>query len=168
MICDKHLKKSVSDFRTARYRVFYASPYFCIDLPYEIKWHKMHLKKLHRQAANPKLCHKVITSGSVDGLGGLEEVHYEAKVLNSIPLHQKLLADHIKRLETMLDILPKRTYNKIKNYSIKHGGIPEFFVYDKRKRDFFFIAETTDALKKAWVHNIKDRMKLCDVVVLGN
>ena len=87
-------------------------------------------------------------------------------VIDSIPFHEKILDENQRRLRTILKIMPRRKYRKVVNISRKHGGTPEYFVYDKLNRDFFFVAEHLDTAKKHWIHLVANTHKLCDVIVL--
>ncbi len=159
----KHTKRHISDFRTTRYRVFYASGYFRIDLEYDIKWHTKHLKKLQKHFKDPKKYHKTITSHTVDEN---RTRHYEEHVINSIPFHKKLLEDHKKRLKAMLEIMPARIYRKLRRLSMRLHDVPEYLVYDKHDKEFFFVSETMSPDRRRWISLVRDKYKICDVVVM--
>lgn len=155
--------KHINDFRTDDYRVFYAAPYFDLDLWYEIGWHKKHLKKLKNHAINPHLFYQQYTNSEITEQ---RKKHFQEHVLDSIPFHKKILEENEKRLKTILHLMPKRKYKKIVNISKEYGGTPEFFVYDKTSKEFFFVAEHLDDTKKHWIGLVKDVHEFCDVVVL--
>ncbi|MFH1133631.1 MAG: hypothetical protein V1735_04010 [Nanoarchaeota archaeon] len=155
------MEKGVAAFRTPDYRVFYAAPYFAVDLPREIRWHEGHLKKLKRQKDKQHLFHRQFTSGPVTEA---RRRHYEEHVIHSIPFHERFLREHQARLHTMLSIIPKRTYHRLVHISLRHGRIPEYFVYDKRLKKPFFVAERADSQTNGWIADVRKR-HLCEVIV---
>ncbi len=158
---DKLKKVShIDDFRTPNYRVFYAGPYFNLDLWYEITWNKKHLKKLKKHAQNPHLFHKQFHDKKSDDA---KKRHFREHVIDSIPFHEKILDEHQRRLDTILELMPLRKYKKIVGISIKHGGTPEFFVYDKINKEVFFVVEHLTDERKKWIKLVR---KLCDVIIL--
>ncbi|HIH38709.1 hypothetical protein J4460_05455 [Candidatus Woesearchaeota archaeon] len=156
--------KSINELRTARFRVFYAEPYFDIDLEREISWHTEHLKKLHTHAKKPHLFHKQFHEGEITEQ---REKHFKEHVLDSIPFHQNILDDLKKRLETLHTLIPKRTYLMIHDISRKYGGTPDYFVYDKETKEFFFVAEGLDDARKNWMILVRDVHQICDVMVIN-
>jgi hypothetical protein len=163
MVVKKKRKKHINDFRTDKHRVFYAAPYFNMDLWQEISWHKKHLRTLKKHSKKPHLFHNQFTN---EDITKDRERHFKEHVVDSIPFHQKILDENQKRLKAILKLVPRRTYKKIVNISKKHGGTPEYFVYNKANKDFFFVAEKLDDSKKNWMELVKDTHQLCDVVVL--
>ena len=93
--------------------------------------------------------------------------HFKEHVVDAIPFHEKFLKDHEKRLETILSMVPKNTYIKLVRLTRKHHGLPEYFVYDKKNKMFFFVAEHATGEQKEWIRLVKDRHKLCEVIVLN-
>ena len=77
-----------------------------------------------------------------------------------------MLDEHQKRLKTILKLVPKRKYKKMVNISKKHGGTPEYFVYNKLNKKFFFVAEKINENNKQWVELVRDTHGICDVIVL--
>lgn len=159
----KRFALHINEFRTDDYRVFYAAPYFNVDLEHEVKWHKSHLKTLHKHAKKPHLFHKQYHDGEITPE---RERHFKEHVLDSIPFHSKIKAEHEKRFATIRKIMPKRVYKKLVHISREHGGTPEYFVYDKKDKDFFFVCDGFDLSKKKWIDLVKHKYKLCEVLVL--
>ena len=157
-------KIRINDFRTHDYRVFYASSYFNIDLWYEIEWNKKHIRKLHKHAKKPHLFHSQFTDGDVDHH---RERHFREQVVDSIPFHKKIMEEHKKRLKTILKLMPKRKYKRIVSISMKHRGTPKYFVYDKKEKNYFFVAERLTKERRYWIHLVRDKYKLCDVVLMN-
>ena len=156
-------KKHINDYRTDNHRVFYAEPYFNLDLWFEINWHKKHIKNLKKHAKNPHLFHNQFTEGEITKE---RKQHFKEHVTDSIPFHERVLDDHQKRLKTILKLVPRRKYKKMVNISKKHGGTPEYFVYDKQNKKFFFVADELNENNKQWVGLVRDSHKFCDVIVL--
>jgi regulatory protein YycI of two-component signal transduction system YycFG len=154
----------INQYRTENYRVFLASPYFNIDLEQEIKWNKAHLKKLHHQKNNPLLFHRERTSGQITQD---HDRHFKEHVIEAIPFHQKILSDHEKRLKTIKELIPHHKYKKLVGISMKQGGTPEYFVYDKQKKYLFFVAEHLTPERKRWINLVRDKHKLSEVLILG-
>ena len=125
---------SIDYFRTNKYRVFKAVPYFDFNLEYEIKWHTLHLKKLKKQKKDPALFHKERGYQNIDKT---KISHHQEWVIDSIPFHEKFIKEHIHRLETILSIIPGRIYKKINRISLKYKGTPEYFLYHKKTNTFF-------------------------------
>lgn len=150
----------INELRTSDYRVFFAAPYFSLDLVYEISWQKRHIRQLQKHLKKPHTYHGKFTEADH---GEHRRRHFQEHVVDSIPFHKKILEDHEKRLKTIESIVPPRTYRKLVDISKKHRGTPEFFVYDKKNKDFFFIAEHVDALKRKWIELVRDKHKICNV-----
>jgi hypothetical protein len=89
--------------------------------------------------------------------------HFKEHVIEAIPFHKKLQEQHKKRLNTIKKLIPKRKYNKLVKISMKYGGTPEYFVYDKLNKKYFFVAEHADEARKKWINKTK---KLVDVIIL--
>ena len=155
--------KHINHLRTNDYRVFYAAPYFNLDLWYEIEWYAKHLKKLDMHALNPRLFHLEHSGQDIDDH---KHHHFREHVIESIPFYRKILNDHERRLDTILKLVPRRKYKKLVHVSRRYGGTPEYFVYDKKNKEFFFVSEGLDSAKKHWIHLIKDYHRLCDVIVI--
>lgn len=154
---------SIDYFRTKEYRVFYAPSYFNIDLKFEIRWHKKYIKELEKHKRNPLLFHK--------GRKYIEEQHiryHKEWVIDSIPFHKKFITEHTKRLETILQLIPKRIYRKLIQISLKHKGTPEYFIYHIKTKTFFFVALNSDHFRNYWIHLVRDYHRICDVVILNN
>ena len=159
-------KKEIShidELRTQDYRVFYAAPYFSLDLEYEIKWHRKHLKRLDKHSEKPHLFYKQFTNGKINEQ---RRQHFREHVIDSIPFHRRIHGEHEKRLEAISGMIPNRKYKKLVSISRRHGGTPEFFVYDKKNKDFFFVAEHINEAKRHWIHLVRDVHKICDVIVI--
>ena len=155
--------KHIDNFRTSEYRVFYASSYFNIDLFYEIDWHREHIKKLDRYSQKPHLFHKEY---STETPHERHKSHFTEHVIEGIPFHKKILEEHEKRLKAILSMMPKRIYKKIVSISKKYGGTPEYFIYDKANRKFFFVVEHLDDAKKHWIYLVSEKHQYCDVICL--
>ena len=159
------MPKSINFYRTQRYRVFYAEPYFDNNLKYEITWHTKHLKKLKKHAKKPHLFHKKRTSGELEEH---HHRHHKEHVIDSIPFHEKILNQHIKRLKVITSLMSKRIYNKLNKISMRYGGTPDYFVYDKTTKKFFFVCHKPDDAKKTWINLVKSVYKICDIIILDN
>jgi len=162
----KKNKKEIShinQLRTSDFRVFLAEPYFNLDLAYEISWQKSHLKKLKHHAKNPPKFHRQFHEQKITED---RKRHFKEHVIDSIPFHKKILEAHTKRLKTILKIIPLIKYKKIVNISRRYQGTPEYFVYDKKNKDYFFVAEHLTEKRKHWIHLVRDKYKLCDVIIL--
>lgn len=153
----------IDEFRTKDHRVFFASPYFNVDLWHEIEWHKRHIKELQKHKEKPHLFHAQFVDQVTDERHG----HFKEHVIDSIPFHKKILEDHETKLKTILSIVPKRTYKKIVNISRKHKGTPEYFGYNKKTKEYFFVAEHMTPERKEWIRLVRDYHKYCDVIVLN-
>lgn len=156
---------SIDFFRNNQYRVFIASSYFGLDLNYEIKWHKKYLKKLHLHKIKPHLFHKERGHKNID----LQKIqHHKEWVIDSIPFHEQFVSDHEKKLTAILQIISVKKYKKLVEISLAHGGLPEFFVYHKKSKTYFFVAENIDHKRNYWVHLVRDKYSICDVIILNN
>ncbi len=153
---------SIHDFRTHQYRVFLAEPYFKLDLEEEIGWHEEHLKKLRLQAKNPHLFHRSRTSHDIEDH---HHRHFREHVLESIPFHEKILSDHRKRLKTILELMPEKDYRKLHKLCIKHDAHPDYLVFDRLSRNFFFVIDRPTPEKEKWSRVVK-RRKLAEVMFL--
>ena len=153
---------SIHHFRTHQYRVFLAEPYFKLDLEDEIEWHEEHLKKLRLMAKNPHLFHSSRTSHKIEEH---HHRHFKEHVIDSIPFHEKILSDHRKRLRTVLGIIPERKYRKLCSVSRKLDAVPDYLVFDRISREFFFVVEKPTPEKEKWSRVVK-RKKLCEVLFL--
>jgi hypothetical protein len=163
-IVRKKYAKHIDEFRTADFRVFYASPYFNIDLIYEIRWNRDYIKKLRAHKEKPLLFHRQYSQHKTEEE---KKRHFREHVIESIPFHEKILDKHKQRLKTILNLMPKKKYQKIVGISLKHGGTPEYFVYNKATKELFFVAEHLTEERKHWIHLVKYRYKLADVIMLG-
>jgi hypothetical protein len=151
----------INEFRKNDYRVFIANPYFSLDLEYEIEWNKKHIKKLREHKEKPHKFHSQFHDSHIDEH---RKRHFREHVIDSIPFHEEIADRHKKRLDTILQIMPKKTYLKLVKISKKYLCTPEFFVYDKINKQFFFIADHIDEEKKKWICMVRDKYKICDVV----
>jgi hypothetical protein len=159
---DSKTPKSIHHFRTHQYRVFLAGPYFKLNLEEEIKWHEGHLKKLRIQAKAPHLFHRERTSHPVDEH---RERHFREHVVESIPFHEKILSDHQRRLKTVLDIMPLKSYKKLHDISLRLDSVADYFVFDRVNRNFFFVVDKPTPEKEKW-SKLVERKCLSDVVFL--
>lgn len=153
---------SIHDFRTHQYRVFMAEPYLKLDLEDEIAWHEEHLGKLRLMARNPDLFHSSRTSHKPEEH---HHRHFKEHVLDSIPFHEKILSDHRKRLKTALDIMPEKRYRKLCRVSKKVDAVPDYIVFDRISRDFFFVVDRPTPGKVKWSRIVK-RKGLGEVMFL--
>lgn len=152
----------INRFRTHQYRVFLAEPYFKLDLEKEVKWHEEHLKKLNLQSKNPDLFHKARTSHKIEDR---HHQHFQEHVIESIPFHKEILENHKKRLKTILDIMPEKTYQKIRKISKKHDTVAEYLVFDKIARKFFFLVEQPTPEKEKW-SKVIEKKRLAEIMFL--
>lgn len=155
--------KSIHHFRTHKYRVFLAESYFKLDLEEEISWHESHLRKLKVLMKNPSLFHKEHTSHPIDEH---RERHFQEHVVDSIPFHEKIYADHQKRLKTILEIMPEKTYKKLHALSLELDTVPEYLIFDRTDGKFFFAVEKRTSEKEKWAKKAKSK-GLSDVVFLA-
>ena len=153
---------SIHHFRTHQYRVFLAEPYFKLDLEEEVKWHEEHLRKLRLQAKNPNLFHSSRTSHDIDHH---RQRHFMEHVIDSVPFHEKILSDHKKRLKTVLDIMPEKKYKKLRKITKKLGAVPDYLVFDRLDKRFFFVVDKPTQDKEKWSRLVKKK-KLCEVMFL--
>ncbi|MBW2968225.1 hypothetical protein KY362_07100 [Candidatus Woesearchaeota archaeon] len=153
---------SIHHFRTHQYRVFLAEPYFKLDLEKEIKWHEEHLRKLRLQAKNPELFHRSRTSHKIEDH---HHRHFQEHVIESIPFHEKILADHRHRLKTILDIVPEKSYRRLHKMSKKLDTVPDYLVFDRLSREFFFVVDRPTEEKAKW-SRIARKKRLCEVMFL--
>ena len=153
--------RHIDEFRTEDYRVFTAAPYFKLDLHYEIGWNKKHVEKLREQSKKPHLFHRERYSGPVDEH---RERHFQEHVIESIPFHEKILSDHQARLATILSIMPDRNYKKLVAITKKQNTVPEYFVFDKKAKEYFFVAERNTESLTRWK---KESRKYCDLILLS-
>ncbi|MBW2972571.1 hypothetical protein KY359_06045 [Candidatus Woesearchaeota archaeon] len=154
---------SIHDFRTHQYRVFLAGPYFKLDLEEEIKWHEDHLRKLRLQARNPQLFHRSRTAHRIEEH---HHRHFKEHVIDSIPFHEKILSDHKRRLKTVLDIMPEKRYRKIQAISMKLDAVPDYLVFDRLSRKFFFVVDKPSPEKEGW-SKVVEKKKLAEVMFLA-
>ncbi|MBS3142883.1 hypothetical protein J4464_05855 [Candidatus Woesearchaeota archaeon] len=152
--------KSLDAFRTPDYRVFSAGPYFNVDLPYEVKWHRQHLKTLKKHAKKPRLFFKARPGADNN------ERHFQEHVIESIPFHEQMLRENTERLATIRSLVRRGAYKKLVRISRTMGGVPEYFVYDKRSKKFFFVAMHLSEERRRWIHIVQDVHKLCAVQIL--
>ncbi len=159
-----HSHEHIDAFRTRDFRVFHAQPFFASDLYFEIAWNKKHLKKLHNYVENPHKYHE-----HHHGRDHSELHHYfQEHVLDSIPFHEKILKDHQSRLNFLKTVMSKFTYKRLHRITKRNGGCPDYFAYDKKRKKYFFIIEEPTHEKRHWRALVKDRYKICDVVMLKN
>ncbi len=90
--------------------------------------------------------------------------HFKEQVVESIPFHEKILSQHKKRLETINQIIPYWQYRKLMSITMKYGGCPEYIVYDKNVKRYFFVSEELDEAKQHW---IKKTGKIADTIVVS-
>jgi hypothetical protein len=124
-----------------------------MDLEYEIRWHKEYLEKLHKQRKNPALFHRERTSHNITDRH-LE--HFKEHVIEAIPFHNSIIEEHEKKLSAIHNLIPVRKYRKLVRISIKYHGVPEYFVYEKSTKKFFFVAEHVDDTRKKWIKKTKN------------
>lgn len=156
------IPSSIHGFRTKQYRVFRAESYFRLNLENEIKWHEEHLHKLELQAKNPGLFHSSRTSHKIEEH---HERHFREHVIDSIPFHRKILSDHHARLKTVLEMMPEKRYRKFRKISQKLGAVPDYFVFDRLSRDFFFVVDRPTPEKEKWSQVVRKK-GLCEVLFL--
>jgi hypothetical protein len=70
-----------------------------------------------------------------------------------------LIQKHKKKLETIEQIIPPRKYRKLVRFSINSGGTPDYFVYDKINKEYFFISEYLNEDRNKWMKNTKKIVK---------
>ncbi len=158
-----HQHSHIDSFRTLEYRVFLAPPFFVTDLPFEVRWHARHLKKLKVYAEKPHKFH-----ADHHGRDPAEFAHYfKEHVLDSIPFHDKILRDQRARLGFIRSVMSRFTYWRLHRITTKYGGCPEYFVYDKKRGEFFFVIENLNHERQHWRTLVKEKYKICDVVVLN-
>ena len=143
--------KSIDDFRTKQFRVIRAESYFRLNLEKEVNWNEEHIEKLHLQAKDPDLFHRSRTSHEIEDH---HQKHFKEHVLDSIPFHKKILEEHKHRLRTLLEIMPEKTYKKIHKISMKYDSHPDYLIFDKINKTFFFVIETATDGNKAWSRTI--------------
>jgi hypothetical protein len=153
----------IDAFRTKDFRVFHSAPFFRLNLFYEIKWQKKHIKKLHKYLRKP---HKYFKDHYDRALEERHHDHFHEHVVESIPFHQKIMDDHMKHAKVINSIMSKFTYNRIARISMEHGGIPDYLVYDKKKKDFFFVIAHLTTAKKKWKHLVEGKYRICEVLAL--
>jgi len=154
--------KTIHHFRTNQYRVFLAEPYFKLNLEKEIKWHEEHLRKLRILEKNPKIFHSSRTSHDIDEH---RVRHFNEHVTESIPFHEKILDDHKTRLKTILEMVPEKTYRKLHSLCVKFDAAPDYFVFDKLAKKFFFVIDRPTEEKKKFSKFV-EKKRLCDVLFL--
>ncbi len=159
----KHHIKNLHNVRNPNYRVFISDSYFKIDLQKEIKWHKQHLSKLHKFSKKPHLFYEKRHDTGIDDH---KDKHFKEHVVDSIPFHKQILEHQEKRLSTIKEIMPLSKYKKLVKLTKEIGEVPEYFVFDKVNKEFFFIIEVMTTNKKRWMHAVKDLYEICDVVIL--
>ncbi len=153
---------SIHKFRTHQFRVIRAEAYFKLDLEEEIEWHEKHLKNLRLQVKNPDLFHKARTAHKIEEH---HHRHFQEHVLDSIPFHEKILNDHKLRLKTVLDMMPEKNYKKLHKLAVKHDAHPDYLVFDKVNKDFFFVVDRPTPEKEKWSKIVKKK-KLAEVMFL--
>ncbi len=141
------MTKPINRFRTHQYRVFLAEPYFKLDLEKEIEWHEDHLNKLRLQKKNPELFHRARTSHRIENH---HQRHFQEHVIDSIPFHEKILQDHRKRLKTILDIIPEKSYRKLCRLCKKYDAVADYLVMDRISNKYFFLIEKPTDQKIKW------------------
>ncbi len=157
-----HVHASIDAFRTSDFRVFYANPFFSIDLFSEVKWHSAHLKKLKGFVEHPKKFHAEHHGRDPD-----ENEHYfKEHVLDSIPFHEKILADHVARISFLRGVMSSGIYRKLVKTTRLCSNCPDFFVYDKKNKRYFFVIDVLTPQKHRWKLLVKDKYRICDVVIL--
>jgi hypothetical protein len=90
-------------------------------------------------------------------------LHFKEHVIEAIPFHTSIFEQHKKRLETIKNIMPLRKYRKIVKLSLKFGGTPEYFVFDKQNKKCFFVIENTNEERKKWAEKAK---KVIEVITI--
>jgi hypothetical protein len=157
-----HLHSSIDAFRTTEFRVFHAAPFFVVNIYAEARWHRRHLKKLHYYLDHPHKYHE-------DHHGRdprLFPHYFQEHVVQSVPFHEQLLHEHDARKSFISSVMSRFMYGRLQRVTKKWGGCPEYFVYDKQKKRFFFVIERSTPENLHWRALVKDKYKLCDVVVL--
>ncbi len=150
------MPQSIDEFRTARYRVLSSPPYFNMNLEEEIEWHKQYIKRLHHHKKKPSVFHRSLTSHKIDQN---RIRHFKEHVLEAIPFHRERLEVHQKRLRFIEKVIPDKIYKKLVRASMHKGLVPEYFVYDKKEKEFFFVAEHDEKSRKEWIQRTKRIVK---------
>lgn len=148
------MPSSINEFRNHQYRVFLAEPYLKLDLQKEIDWHKEHLRKLNIMAKDPSLFHRSRTSHRIEDH---HHRHFKEHVLESIPFHEKILGEHERRLKTVLDIMPEDVYRKLRSITVKLKTVPDYMVFDRISKRFFFLVEKPTPDKEKWSKVVKKK-----------
>lgn len=155
--------KLKSPFDSRRYRMYYAAPFFMVDLEYEIKWHSKYLKKLKHYKRNPKKFHRDhLTAHS--GKHPVKEI-FKEQVLESIPFHEKALDEHKARLKLIKSMMSLRRYRQLRKFCMKHSGMPEYFIFDKKEKKIIFATDRADYHKKRWI-SLAKRKKLAETIIM--
>ncbi|MBD3163944.1 hypothetical protein GF323_01980 [Candidatus Woesearchaeota archaeon] len=131
-----------------------------MDLEYEIKWHKKYIRDLHQHKKKPSTYHRKLTSHKIDHS---RLRHFKEHVIEAIPFHKSIIEKQQKKLHAIRGLLPYRRYKKLVKISMNISGTPEYFVYDKENRDYFFVAENIKPETKKW---IKKAAKLAATIIL--
>ncbi|MBW2964496.1 hypothetical protein KY363_03475 [Candidatus Woesearchaeota archaeon] len=156
------IPSSIDSFRTQQYRVFRAEPYLKLDLENEIKWHEEHIRKLELQAKNPALFHAGRTSHKIEEH---HERHFREHVIEAIPFHRKILSEHKARLKAILEIMPERRYRKLRKVTKKTDAVPDYIVFDRLSREFFFVVDRPTPGKEKWSQVVRKK-RICEVIFL--
>jgi hypothetical protein len=128
-----------------------------------VKWHQKYLKKLEKQKKSPAHFHRSRTSHKINNT---HLRHFKEHVIEAIPFHKSFITTHKKKIQAIETFITKKTYKKLAGISISLGTVPEYFVYDKLHKAYFFIAEHLDKAKKKWISKTR---KIVDTLVLeGN
>jgi hypothetical protein len=131
-----------------------------IDLDKEIQWHKEHLCNLKIQARNPQLFHSMRTSGPIEEH---HQKHFQEQVIDAIPFHEKLLAEHEERSKIISSIIPAKSYKKIQDICLDTKTVGDYLVFDKQSQKFFFANESLTPEKQSWSKKVS---KHCDVITI--
>ncbi len=149
-------------FSDRRNKMYYAAPFFMVDLESEIRWHKTHLEKLKGHKADPHKFHKeYLLSSRHSNNPDIFKEH----VIESIPFHERILSEHEARLKIIKSIMPIKDYRRLLRFCFSNNPIPEYFVFDMDTKEVFFVCQGLDYHKKKWMVLAKKK-GITDVVVI--
>jgi hypothetical protein len=57
-------------------------------------------------------------------------------------------------------VMPIKKYRKLHKISIKYGDVPEYFVYDKEGKKFFFVAKHLSESRMKWISKAKNMARI--------
>jgi hypothetical protein len=156
---------SIDDFRKDEFRVFRALRYFATDLQKEVMWHQENLEKLKNFKENPETFYNQFMSTTTDKNAESLQQHYHKHVIEGYDIHNKFMENHARRLDTLKEMIPMSTYSKLVKVSAKYGGIPDYFVYDKKRHEVFFVVDNPNHNTKTWSDVVR-RNNLGEVLFL--